>query len=683
MELRQESLFADETKGGIEVIYSKFIDQRRMDYKSLFGGFDHLKVITFSYGLGFVETVADMFEDVEIIIGSMNTVRPDIVEVAMHQKLEMKRLSKRKHLVERVKDGSVRIYFNMRKMSHEKLYILSADDGRCRIITGSANLSKRAFTGGQYEEITCFDGDAVMFDNRLARFESLKGMSSTTPLEPAAMVDFASVAGDSEGELESVPVMRGKGVVYLCDMPEDDDEVETFYTFDPKDMTEEEREQYAAMREHKVDYKPVTGGRVIIPDEVRRVIRAAREAKAEREVRAVAYPKFHYDTESGAATLNGEAYEVQPEGAWVDDAHRISDIMRGYDSFIGDVEVTKQQFFKVLAFMFTAPFMTRVRKVAMRHGYSFTLFPLYCILYGDSNAGKTTFMELCLQAMYGSPQTGKVSHEEWTPTGIKAINRLCPEMGLLIDDMPWKRFQTNADAIIKRDGAWLNREDVLSPIYTLTVNKMGGLKPELAKRSVPIRTEVRIDREVGTVGKKTLSDSIGRLTTAFFLEYLARMEPHVEEMEGEIRIGSRDYLPDLLNLSSVTLREMFEEAGEADAWNEPLTFRDFIGETATARVAREKLLEAWRVDPSQFKVRPNNQGVEYKPDGSDADRTLKFEVKAIYDELPAYLNAAMVNSVIVFKDTASLESFLGVRLDKSLGAMVRRAVRTMRGGKAD
>lgn len=654
-----------------------------MDYKALFGGFDHLRVITFSYGLGFVETVADMFEDVEIIIGSMNTVRPDIVDVAMHQKLEMKRLSKRKQLVERVKDGSVRIYFNMRKMSHEKLYILSADDGRCRIITGSANLSKRAFTGGQYEEITCFDGDVVMFDNRLARFESLKGMSSTTPLEPAAMVDFASVAGDSEGELEVVPVMRAKGVVYLCDMPEDDDEVETFYTFNPKDMTEEEREQYAAMREHKVDYKPVTGGRVIIPDEVRRVIRAAREAKAEREVRAVAYPKFHYDTESGAATLNGEAYEVQPEGAWVDDAHRISDIMRGYDSFIGDVEVTKQQFFKVLAFMFTAPFMTRVRKVAMRHGYSFTLFPLYCILYGDSNAGKTTFMELCLQAMYGSPQTGKVSHEEWTPTGIKAINSLCPEMGLLIDDMPWKRFQTNADAIIKRDGAWLNREDVLSPIYTLTVNKMGGLKPELAKRSVPIRTEVRIDREVGTVGKKTLSDSIGRLTTAFFLEYLARMEPLVEEMEDMIRVGSRDYLPDLLNLSSVTLREMFEEAGESDTWNAPLTFRDFIGETATARVAREKLLEAWRVDPSQFKVRPNNQGVEYKPDGSDADRTLKFEVKAIYDELPAYLNAAMVNSVIVFKDTASLESFLGVRLDKSLGAMVRRAVRTMRGGKAD
>ena len=44
------------------------------------------------------------------------------------------------------------------------------------------------------------------------------------------------------------------------------------YTFNPKDMAEEEREaDIPAMREHKVDYKPVTGGRVIIPDEVRRV----------------------------------------------------------------------------------------------------------------------------------------------------------------------------------------------------------------------------------------------------------------------------------------------------------------------------------------------------------------------------------------------------------------------------
>lgn len=100
MELRQESLFADETKGGIEVIYSKFIDQRRMDYKALFGGFDHLRVITFSYGLGFVETVADMFEDVEIIIGSMNTVRPIYADTAPRVRPAKLRDGKEKQRVE-------------------------------------------------------------------------------------------------------------------------------------------------------------------------------------------------------------------------------------------------------------------------------------------------------------------------------------------------------------------------------------------------------------------------------------------------------------------------------------------------------------------------------------------------------------------------------------------------------
>lgn len=85
MELRQESLFADETKGGIEVIYSKFIDQRRMDYKALFGGFDHLRVITFSYGLGFVDvaffaTGCSFLDIAEVVDRSVAQVSKEIYD---------------------------------------------------------------------------------------------------------------------------------------------------------------------------------------------------------------------------------------------------------------------------------------------------------------------------------------------------------------------------------------------------------------------------------------------------------------------------------------------------------------------------------------------------------------------------------------------------------------------------
>lgn len=84
MELRQGSLFADEAKGDIEVIYLKFIGQRRVNYEALFGDSNYLRVVMFSYELGLVEMVADMFKDVKITIGSMNTARPDVVDVAIH-----------------------------------------------------------------------------------------------------------------------------------------------------------------------------------------------------------------------------------------------------------------------------------------------------------------------------------------------------------------------------------------------------------------------------------------------------------------------------------------------------------------------------------------------------------------------------------------------------------------------
>ena len=38
-------------------------------------------------------------------------------------------------------------------VAHAKLYLLSADDGRHRVIVGSANLSERAFSGRQPETL--------------------------------------------------------------------------------------------------------------------------------------------------------------------------------------------------------------------------------------------------------------------------------------------------------------------------------------------------------------------------------------------------------------------------------------------------------------------------------------------------------------------------------------------------
>lgn len=62
-------------------------------------------------------------------------------------------------MIRRCNYGTVRFYVAHSMLSHEKIYLLSAADGRRRVIMGSANMSSSAFGGKQRENICYVDGD--------------------------------------------------------------------------------------------------------------------------------------------------------------------------------------------------------------------------------------------------------------------------------------------------------------------------------------------------------------------------------------------------------------------------------------------------------------------------------------------------------------------------------------------
>ena len=64
-----------------------------------------------------------------------------------------------KKLAERVENGTLHLFVARDILSHEKIYLLSAKDGRKRVIMGSANMSAAAFEGRQRENICYMDGD--------------------------------------------------------------------------------------------------------------------------------------------------------------------------------------------------------------------------------------------------------------------------------------------------------------------------------------------------------------------------------------------------------------------------------------------------------------------------------------------------------------------------------------------
>ena len=104
------------------------------------------------------------FTDAEIIFGCDEVISYSLQEIMAYQYKTIERMREtagrmKLDLISRIEAETLRFYVARSVLSHEKIYLLSAKDGRKRVIMGSANLSFSAFGGKQRENICYLDGD--------------------------------------------------------------------------------------------------------------------------------------------------------------------------------------------------------------------------------------------------------------------------------------------------------------------------------------------------------------------------------------------------------------------------------------------------------------------------------------------------------------------------------------------
>lgn len=148
----------------IDVVKMNFAGVESMRWKELFAGFDTLHAITFSSGVQFVFRLLEMFQKAEIIFGCETVMSYSLQEIMAYQSKLLERLrdnmpTAENNFLNRIDAGEVRLFVARGQLSHEKIYLLSAADGRKRVIMGSANMSYNAFSGIQRENICFIDGD--------------------------------------------------------------------------------------------------------------------------------------------------------------------------------------------------------------------------------------------------------------------------------------------------------------------------------------------------------------------------------------------------------------------------------------------------------------------------------------------------------------------------------------------
>ena len=624
----------------LDVVKMEFAGVDTLCWSELFSGYDSLHAITYSSGMGFVCQLLDLFRQAEIIFGCDEVISYSLQEVMAFQTKTLDRMrdtagKMKLDLISRIENGSLRFYVARSILSHEKLYLLSAKDGRKRVITGSANMSFSAFGGGQRENICYIDGDAA-YDWYMACYRALRESSTDEIVKETLLV------ADSGENLEELPISKTVRVQKALVLePVEEKKEEVRFALDVKNL---------ATKLASAVPKPDKKGRLLLSPEKIKIIRKQIFADEEREKEERReYPQLDIFPDEKLVRLNGNALNLTPAPEEIkQDIALFLNYMAGYEKFHGDVSGMQHRYYEFANWFFCSPFMACMRDTAVRYNQQTLPYPVFGLIYGQSKAGKTSFLETLLKMMIG--QKLKLSAPDFTRSSIEALKCTVHGAPIIVDDLTNTRFTAHAIETIKNDDFGIAKRLLQYPAVVISANEdVKAVAPELIRRTVICRvqagltnTEVMKSSVVRTVQKQ--------IGTAFYREYLHRMLDTVPELTEALK--STEDAPDILACSSQILWDIFHEYAVESLpdYIRPLSLEDYFSERVTGSYAIKTIQSAWKTSKRSFDISLRTNELRYNAGEI-------YEATRIIKELPETLEAHKSREWIVMNLDAAKEFF--------------------------
>jgi len=638
------------SSGAISVVKAEFIEENKLNWLDLFSGYDELYGITFSSGIPFMEKVFSEFEHVEMIFGCEGVMNSDIAAIISSQIKTVELLVKSKsslRIAERVADGSIDIRVSRDTRSHEKIFILKAHDGRIRVVTGSANMSASAFMGIQRENIIYFDDDKAYeyFYNKFQEFKETCSDSVTEKVLLSATEDEDYIR-DNISEVPIINTIEKKKIVFLEPATEDEaDDVE---------IVADVRGLEAEIKPLIPRVKPENGKILFNADIVKGFKRKYQEVSSEKKVREKRLPKLHVDYEIKGISFNGKDLNLNPSPDAVrDDVNCLVNFIGSLSSFHGNYKKSQEDYYKFLNWYFCSLFMPYLRYIAYKHDYSVTSFPVVGILYGDSNGGKSTFIKLLSKLMTGVKIPAN-SSGDFTGTNINNLKCSCEGVPINIDDLAKAQYDAHFEKVIKDDNWGILEKYINYPSVVISTNKLASLKPDISKRVVTCRIDIKIDKEKGVYNSKKINENLKQATNSLYLEYARRMMLVVDEMTSLMKEGEDSYFPDIFMESSNILKETIGECtNDVPEYVRSLSYSDYFGDMAIGKYAIERIKTAWQTEPKMFSIdKKKNKLIYTYPESGRL-----YELRYFQEELPPSLEAQVTARSIVMNYDVACEIF--------------------------
>lgn len=613
-----------EQPGQLDVVHMDFIEAESLSWQELFSGFDRLYAITYSSGIGFIYALLKKFLYAEVIFGCEDVMSFNLQEVMAYQIKMIERLRTTSgkagvDLISRIDEQTLRMFVARQKLSHEKIYLLEAEDGRKRVVMGSANMSYAAFSGQQRENICYLDGDKA-YEWYKNSFEALKDKSSDN-ISRAAL----SIADDGE-HLNEIPVFQTVKVKKAMVIePTNDVKDEVRFSLDVKHL--------AGKLGSYVPKQDKKGKIVLSPENVLQTRKRVVEANIkEKELRSE-YPQLVIDIELARVTMNDLTLDLNPAADEItNDVGLFVEYMEGYEKFHGDVTGMQSKYYAFANWFFTSPFMASMRNVAVKYNQNLLPYPVFGLVYGKSKAGKTSFLETLLKMMIG--QKTKIAAPDFTRSSIDGLKRTVKGAPIIVDDLTQTRFNQHAIETIKNDDFGVAENILDYPAVVISANEdVKAVAPEVTRRTVLCHVQA------GLKNTEIMKTSIVRrvqknIGTAFYREYLRRMLMVLPDLIDNLKEDESEAAPDILEVSSQTIYEIISEhfSGELPHYIRRLTLDDYFSEKVTGSQVIKTIRTAWDINKSAFEVNKKQAQLRYNAGQYwEADRIMK--------ELPEDLEA--------------------------------------------
>lgn len=607
--------------GELKIMNLDYIDSEITTWEDLFTGYDRLYAVTYSSSIDFISKLLPKFKDVEIIFGFEKVLNgmDDIMAYQQATLEELKNLynKKEKKLLDRIDDESLRLYLMRNQVSHKKMYLLEAEDKAPRVITGSANLSNIAFSGVQLENIYVLDGDKA-FNEFFNEYKEMK-------MDSADNISKSAIIHSDEEDIENIPVISSVESKKLVIIEIDTNPQNTILL----------RHDYLKDKYKDIMPKPKQGGKILLDtNEIKKIKKKISDIKVQRQAIERKTPKLMVDIDNYQVVLEGVPLDLEPNPEDIEqDVNLFIKYMEGFNTFLGDTEDTINKYYAFTNWFFVSPFMSVMRRQASLHNKPITPYPVFGLVYGKSNAGKSKLLETLMTMMTG--QKVLLPAKEFTQTTINGLRHEMLGFPIVIDDLNNKRFRQHGLELIK-DDSYIN--DNFSAIAISANEDVKAVENELSRRMIICHVNASLPKMEAMKGSlvRNTQKNIG---TNFYREYLARMMKNIPFLIGELYDDQKE-APDIFELSSRIIKEIIYEyyKGDVPAWVVELKL-DYYFETLAEQNIKDRIINMWDSNPKMFKV-------DKKSNLLLIDVGNYHEANRIVGELPSHIQKGTANGII-------------------------------------